>query len=77
MQIKEKVLQTVDHPSHYKPGTIEAIDVIEQFGLGFNLGNVAKYVLRSGRKGDALVDLEKAAWYLKREIENRKKGSPQ
>ena len=54
---------------HYNSGGIEAIDVIEAFELGFNLGNVLKYVLRSGRKGDALEDLEKAAWYLDREID--------
>ena len=54
---------------HYNSGGIEAIDVIEAFELGFNLGNVLKYVLRSGRKGDALEDLEKAAYYLDREID--------
>ena len=59
----------VHNPPHYKSGGIEAIDVIEAFELGFNLGNVLKYVLRSGRKGDALEDLEKAAWYLDREID--------
>jgi hypothetical protein len=30
---------------------------------------VIKYVLRAGRKGDALEDLKKAAWYLDREID--------
>lgn len=59
---------SVDHPQHYRSGGIEAIDVIEAFGLGFNLGNVAKYVLRTGRKADALEDLMKARWYLDREI---------
>lgn len=59
----------VHNPSHYQSGGIEVIDVIEAFGLGFHLGNVVKYVLRAGRKGDALEDLEKAAWYLDREID--------
>ena len=59
----------VHNPPHYKSGGIEAIDVIEAFKLGFHLGNVVKYVLRAGRKGDALEDLEKAAWYLDREID--------
>ena len=59
----------VHNPSHYKSGGIEVIDVIEAFELGFHLGNVVKYVLRAGRKGDALEDLEKAAWYLDREID--------
>ena len=59
---------SVDHPPHYRSGGMEAIDVIEAFGLGFNLGNVAKYVLRAGRKADALEDLMKARWYLDREV---------
>jgi hypothetical protein len=65
----------IDHPSHYTSGGIEAIDVIEAFDLGFNLGNVVKYVLRSGRKsGDEPVEsLRKAVWYLNREIERRSK----
>jgi hypothetical protein len=54
---------------HYNSNGIEAIDVIEAFELGFSLGNVIKYVLRAGRKGDALEDLEKAAYYLDREID--------
>ena len=61
----------VHNPPHYKSGGIEAIDVIEAFELGYRLGNVLKYVLRAGRKGDALEDLEKAAWYLDREIDKR------
>ena len=59
----------VHNPSHYKSGGIEVIDVIEAFNLNFRLANVIKYVLRAGRKGDALEDLEKAAWYLDREID--------
>ena len=65
----------VDHPAHYSAGGIEAIDVIEAFGLGFHLGNVVKYVLRAGRKSaDALEDLRKAQWYLEREIERRREA---
>jgi hypothetical protein len=59
---------TISHPSHYVVGKMEVIDVIEDFGLGFHLGNVVKYVLRSGRKNDALEDLKKARWYLDRAI---------
>ena len=59
----------VHNPPHYKSGGIEVIDVIEAFELNFRLANVIKYVLRAGRKGDALEDLEKAAWYLDREID--------
>lgn len=59
---------TVNHPPHYKAGGIEAIDVIESFGLGFHLGNVVKYILRAGRKGYGDEDLRKARWYLDRRI---------
>ena len=67
--------ETVDHPSYYKTGGIEAIDVIEAWDLDFCLGNTVKYISRAGRKSDkVLEDLQKAAWYLNREIERRKKN---
>jgi rRNA processing protein Krr1/Pno1 len=62
----------VNAPAHYRGNGMEAIDVIEAFALGFRLGNAVKYILRAGRKGDVVEDLEKAAWYLRREIEKRK-----
>lgn len=68
-----KSLERVNHPPHYKAGGLEAIDVIEAFGLNFHLGNTLKYVLRAGKKGDAVEDLKKAAWYLTREIARREK----
>lgn len=58
----------VNHPRHYHPETIEVIDAIEAWDLGFCLGNVVKYVARAYRKEDALQDLWKARWYLDREI---------
>lgn len=65
---------SVDHPIHYGGGDnpYEAIKVIEAWDLGFNLGNSVKYISRAGKKGDAIEDLEKAAWYIKREIRNLK-----
>jgi hypothetical protein len=62
---------SINHPSHYTRGPVEVIDIIEGFGLGFHLGNVVKYVLRTDHKGDGLEDLKKARWYLDREITNR------
>jgi len=63
----------VNNPPHYQGrGGIEVIDVIEDFSLGFNLGNVIKYALRAGRKGEPVECLEKAAWYLAREIQRVK-----
>lgn len=62
----------VNHPSHYRPGNgkIEVIEVIEAWDLSFHLGNVVKYVARAGLKeaSAACQDLEKARWYLDREI---------
>jgi len=64
--------EQVNHPSHYNFGSIEVINVIEDWRLGFALGNAVKYIARAGHKGDAVTDLEKAAWYLEREIERLK-----
>lgn len=60
--------QVVNRPKHYRSSRdgLEAIDVIEAFGLGFHEGNAIKYILRAGRKGPALEDLQKAVWYLVR-----------
>ena len=58
----------VSHPPHYTVGGVEVIDFIEAKGLGYNLGNVIKYVSRAGKKDDYLQDLQKALWYLNREI---------
>ena len=71
--IKERDLskpEAVEHPTHYggKNNPYEAIKVIEAWELGFNLGNVAKYISRAGKKDDIVQDLEKAKWYLEREI---------
>ena len=59
----------VNHPAHYKAGGIETIDFIEAKGLNYRLGNVVKYVTRADHKGNRKQDLEKAMWYLRREIE--------
>lgn len=66
----------VENPSHYNSGKIEVIDFIEDQKLGFCLGNVIKYVSRAGKKDSSKIieDLEKAKWYLEREIKNLKNG---
>jgi hypothetical protein len=65
----------VNHPAHYKAGGIETIDFIEAKDLNYRLGNVIKYVARAGKKNtDPIQDLEKAAWYLNREINARKEA---
>ena len=64
-EVKEDM---VNHPPHYTVGGVETIDFIEAKGLNYHLGQVIKYVSRAGKKGDALQDLQKARWYLNREI---------
>ena len=73
--LERKQMESINHPAHYggPDDPYEAIKVIEAWDLGFNLGNTLKYIARAGKKGSALEDLEKAAWYLNREIGNRKK----
>lgn len=72
--IERRKEKAVNHPDYYKRGGIEAIDAIEAWGLGFNLGNVVKYIARAGHKtADSLQDLQKAAWYLDREIKRRER----
>lgn len=63
----------VNHPKHYGGGDnpYEAIKVIDAWELGFCLGNTIKYISRAGKKGEdkMIQDLEKAKWYLDRQIE--------
>ena len=59
----------VNHPPHYKTGGIETIDFIEAKGLNYRLGNVVKYITRAEHKGNRKEDLQKALWYLQREID--------
>lgn len=60
----------INHPPHYRgAGGLEAIEVIERYGLGYHLGNAIKYLLRAGKKGELQGDLEKARWYLRRWVD--------
>lgn len=63
--------EMIDHPSHYQGKKFEVIDIIEDYGLGFNLGNAIKYILRAGHKDSYIQDLNKAIWYLNREINGK------
>ena len=60
----------INHPSHYKGKGLECIQVIEAFDLTFSLGNAVKYILRAGKKHNKKEDLQKAIWYLNRELES-------
>ena len=62
----------VNHPPHYTshPSGVECIQITEH--MGFNLGNALKYIWRADLKGSAVEDLEKAIFYINRELEKRK-----
>jgi hypothetical protein len=61
----------VNHPKHYvsHPSGVECIQVTEH--MGFNLGNAMKYIWRADLKQDAIEDLQKAVWYIQRELQKR------
>lgn len=67
-----KRIDAVNHPAHYTshPSGVECITVTEH--MSFNVGNAVKYLWRADLKGNALEDLEKARWYVDREIQKRK-----
>ena len=78
-------MDRVNNPNHYKSDNnkYEVIDIIEFFNLNFHRGNVLKYLLRSGKKSEAgydatekeIEDLEKAIWYLRREVKRIKEAN--
>ena len=61
----------INHPKHYTahPSGVECITITE--GFSFNIGNVIKYLWRAEEKGALIADLQKAEWYLRREITRR------
>lgn len=58
----------IQKAEHYNKG-IETIDYIESHKLNFNLGNAIKYITRCEYKEGKVKDLEKARYYIQREIE--------
>ncbi|MDB4681384.1 DUF3310 domain-containing protein [bacterium] len=55
-------------PSHYTEMKISPLDYIVANDIGWNVGNVIKYVSRYKMK-NGLEDLKKAQWYLNDIIE--------
>lgn len=55
-------MSNVNHPAHYSRYPIEPIVICRW--LGFDLGNVVKYLARAHYKGRELEDCQKALWYL-------------
>ena len=66
-----KMNDIVNNPKHYTnhPSKIECIQITEH--MGFCLGNAIKYLWRADLKNDAIEDMQKAIWYINREIERR------
>lgn len=62
----------INHPQHYTYSQIEAIDVIEDWQLGYHLGNVVKYIQRAKHKDSELNDMLKARWYFNRYVDQLK-----
>ncbi len=71
LESTEQQPDMVNHPPHYTVNGIEVIDVIDAFKLNFNMGNALKYLLRADRKGNKEQDINKAIWYLQREINTK------
>lgn len=76
-------MSNITHPKHYNAGKIEVIEAIEDWKLNFARGNAVKYIARAGKKvpekcteqialEKEIEDLEKARWYVSREIERLK-----
>jgi hypothetical protein len=63
---QEADFDVIKRPAHYIGQRYECWQIVEDWGLGFHLGNVLKYVLRAERKGARLEDLKKARAYLLR-----------
>lgn len=74
MKDSTKLVDMVNDPPHYKkhPSGVECIDIVEH--LNFCLGNAIKYIWRVDDydKG-GVQSLEKAIFYLEREIKRRRK----
>lgn len=62
------------NPDYYKdhPSGVECIKITEHFN--FCIGNAIKYLWRAGKKtDDTKEDLQKALWYIQREIDRQEK----
>lgn len=75
----------VNHPTHYTshPSGVECIEITEHYS--FCVGNAIKYLWRAGLKKDGTLDdidkeiedVQKAAWYVQRHLENLQKKKKQ
>lgn len=70
-RVVHQSIDPVNQPAHYTqhPSGVECIEITEH--MDFNLGNALKYIWRADLKDDAIEDLEKAQWYIRRELKKR------
>lgn len=70
-----KEYDMVSSPKHYdvEDKTYEPRKVIYAWKLNFNRGSAVKYIMRAGKKWNAIEDLEKAKQYIDFEIEELRK----
>jgi len=67
--IWRRIMKDPINPDYYKNYSIEVTDAIQSWGLSYTKGNIIKYIVRSGLKTkDPKQDLEKALWYLQKEL---------
>ena len=67
--------ESVIIPSYYNKANMSVIDIIDEYELNFNKGNIIKYILRSGKKSKdtEIQDIQKAMRYCQMEIERLNK----
>jgi len=70
---KSQEYDLVNKPRHYNvhPSGVECIQITEW--MPFCIGSAMKYLWRCGLKDDEIQELEKARWYITREIDRRKR----
>lgn len=75
MEYLEMTDESVIIPSYYNKANMSVIDIIDEYELNFNKGNIIKYILRSGKKSKdtEIQDLQKAMRYCQMEIERLNK----
>jgi len=61
-------MSNVLNPDHYTQMAIEPIEVIEQGKMDYHVASAVAYLMRGGRKGDAIDDYKKALNFLHRRI---------
>jgi len=65
----KKTNDPVQNPDHYTMARAECIEIIQDLGLGYHVATAMKYLWRCNFKGNKKQDLEKAKWFIERELE--------